>query len=121
MSLHAVNIFLSDAALLLLLMCLALFAVDAWRIRNGAALRRFAEFALALFLWFGWFTVLYLDSRFPALIPGDLTRAMDIEWRWPVRLLVIVAFARLWCALRFPGGVPWRGALARLFRRKAEP
>ena len=93
---------LSDVALVVLILCIIGFALDAMRARNrnGPAIRRFAEFSLALAIFFGWFSLVYFDRRFNVFPWADLVQAMGYEWYWPFRLLLIVTLTRLWWALR---------------------
>jgi hypothetical protein len=96
------NVVMSDLVLILLVGCMIGFALAAWRARrrNGPVLRRFAEFSVALALFFVWFTVVYWDRRWNVWPWADLQAAMAFEWYWPFRLMLLIAFARLWWALR---------------------
>lgn len=92
----------SDASLILLMLCLAGFTLDSWRARqkNGRVVRRFSEFSLAMFIFFGWFSLVYWDRRYD-LVPGlDLFSMMTAEYYWPFRLMLAIAMARLWWTMR---------------------
>jgi hypothetical protein len=97
-----VNQWLADVTLWAQLLSLALFAIDAWWMRNGRVTRRFAEAAAAVFVYVSFFTLVDVDRRHNILPSVDLTAIMAAGWRWPFRLLLVVVFGRLWWALRRP-------------------
>lgn len=105
-TLRTFNILMSDATLLLLLYGVNGFAIVAWRVRNGAVRRRFAEFILSLAFFFDWYSFVDWDRRFD-IVPGlDLT-LISFEWRWPFRILLVITLFRLGRAvLRASYGLP---------------
>lgn len=92
----------SDASLIILMVCLIGFCIDSVkaRHRNGLVVRRFADFSVAMVIFFGWFTIVYWDRRYDIWPYHDLGAVMSAEWYWPFRLMLAVAMARLWWAIR---------------------
>ena len=93
---------LSDASLMVLMGCIIGFAVDSYRAkqRNGPLLRRFADFSVALAIFFSWFSLVYWDRRYNIWPWADLGDVMTAEWYWPFRLMLCIAFVRLWWVIR---------------------
>jgi hypothetical protein len=92
----------SDAALLLLMMCLLGFTIDSWRARwaDGLVVRRFSEFSLAMLIFFGWFSLVYWDRRYN-IVPGiDLADLMTAEYYWPLRIMLALTMWRLWWVMK---------------------
>lgn len=108
MNVHDFMVTLSDVTIVVLVACLVAFALDARRARhrNGPAIRRFFDLAIALVIFFTSFAFMYVDKRFE-LVPATWkaypylpTRYMGYEWYWTFRLMLLVAVTRLWWALR---------------------
>ena len=91
--------FLTDLARVAFLVVLWAFAIETALLRNGARLRRFADFMMILAVVCTWFSLVYFDARFN-VIPWVNVEAVAHDWNWLVYLLFLVALVRLWSELR---------------------
>jgi hypothetical protein len=92
-------VLLSDLTGLALVGCAIVFAVQARAIRNGLAMRRFAEFATAVAVAVGFSLLVYFDGRFNVVPWLDL-RGHWLHLAWFPRGLLVVAFVRFWLAFQ---------------------
>lgn len=102
---EAVMVLWGDISLVIVIAAYLGFAIHMARVSMRSRDIKVMLFALdraALAIFFTWFAIVYVDRRWPELIPGNLVQMMGFVWYGPLRTMLVSTIVPLWWVLWRP-------------------